>query len=64
MTKRRQTRLHLHDHTYYIRVAVPNALKSLEKRSEIKYSLNTKDYFTAIKLLRRENYKVNLYFEW
>ena len=54
--KQYQTRLHLRDHTYYIRVAVPKALKALEKRNEIRYSLGTKDYFTAIERLRRENY--------
>ena len=54
--KQYQTRLHLRDHTYYIRVAVPKALKTLEKRNEIRYSLGTKDYFTAIERLRRENY--------
>ena len=62
--KQYQTRLHLRDHTYYIRVAVLKALKTLEKRNEIRYSLGTKDYFTAIERLRRENYKINLYFEW
>lgn len=64
MGKNYYTRLHLRHHTYYIRVGVPKALKALEKRNEIRYSLNTKDYFTAIEKLRRESYKIDLYFDW
>ena len=50
--------------TYYIRIAVPKILKYFEKRNEIRYSLNTKDYFTAIERLRKEGYKIDLYFDW
>ena len=64
MGKNYYTRFHLRNHTYYIRVGVQKTLKSLEKRNEIKYSLNTKDYFTAIEKLRRESYKIDLYFDW
>lgn len=50
-----QARLFRRNHTYYIRVSIPNDLKNIIKNREIKYSLKTNDYFESLKLLRRES---------
>ena len=47
-----QARLFRRNHTYYIRVSIPNDLKNIIKKKEIKYSLKTNDYFESLKLLR------------
>ncbi len=47
-----QARLFRRNHTYYIRVSIPNDLKNIIKNKEIKYSLKTNDYFESLKLLR------------
>lgn len=55
-----QARLFRRNHTYYIRVSVPNDLKNIIKNKEIKYSLRTNDYFESLKLLRQESAKIDI----
>ena len=49
--------------TYYIRVFVPTQIRNILKKSEISYSLKTKDYREAVKRLRVEILKVDKMFE-
>lgn len=58
------SRLQLRNHTYYIRVSVPDSLKSLVKKNEIRYSLNTKSYLEALSKLRIESAKIEIYFSY
>ena len=46
------TSLHLRKNTYYIRISVPNSIKDLVKKNEIKYSLKANNYFYALSKLR------------
>lgn len=55
-----QARLFRRNHTYYIRVSIPNDLKNIIKNREIKYSLKTNDYFESLKLLRQESAKIDI----
>lgn len=57
-------RLILRKHTYYIRVALPRWAWHLTKKKEIRYSLATKDYYTALTKLRIESVKIDLYFNF
>lgn len=52
-----QARLFRRNHTYYIRVSIPNDLKNIIKNKEIKYSF---DYFESLKLLRQESAKIDI----
>ena len=63
MTKN-NPRLLLRNHTYYVRVAIPRNLTNLTKYKEIRYSLKTNDYRTAVEKLRRESYKLDLYIDF
>ena len=56
------TRLHLRKNTYYIRIVVPNSIKDLVKKNEIKYSLKTNNYFDALSKLRIESAKIEMFF--
>lgn len=56
-------RLYLKNHIYYIRVAIPRKLQDFAKRKEFKYSLNTSDYYEAIKRLRFQSVKVDLWID-
>lgn len=58
------TRLHLRKNTYYIRISVPNSIKDLVKKNEIKYSLKTNNYFAALSKLRLESAKIEMYFSF
>lgn len=58
------TRLFLRNHTYYIRVALPRWGWDLLKKKEIRYSLNTKNYYDALIRLRAESYKVDIYIDF
>lgn len=51
MTKK-QNRLLLRKHTYYARIAVPRELVFTVKRSEVKCSLKTKNYYEACQKVR------------
>ena len=53
-------RLQLRKHSYYVRVSLPQDVQKLVKKKEIRYTLNTKDYYEAIHLVRRESYKIDL----
>ena len=53
-------RLQLRKHNYYVRVCLPPDVQKLAKKKEIRYTLNTKDYYEAIHLVRRESYKIDL----
>ena len=57
-------RLQLRNHTYYIRIVVPNSIKDLVKKKEVRYSLNTNNYFTALSKLRIESAKIEMYFNF
>jgi hypothetical protein len=57
-------RLQLRNHTYYIRIVVPNSIKNLVKKKEVRYSLNTNNYFTALSKLRIESAKIEMYFNF
>lgn len=48
---------------YYIRVGIPKELQNILKKSEISYSLKTKDYRDAVRKLRVEILKVDKMFE-
>jgi len=41
---------------------VPNSIKDLVKKNEIKYSLKTNNYFDALFKLRIENAKIEMFF--
>lgn len=58
------TRLFLRNHTYYIRVALPRWGWDLLKKKEIRYSLNTKNYYDALIRLRTESYKIDIYIDF
>ena len=53
-------RLHLRNHTYYIRVALPVPVAKLAKKKQLCYTLRTKDYQKALILLRKESFKVDI----
>lgn len=57
-------RLLLRKHTYYVRVAIPRELQRLTKYKEVRRSLNTKDYFTALNRLRAVSYQIDLFIEF
>lgn len=44
---------------YYIRVSIPKELQNVLKKSEISYSLKTKDYRDTVRKLRVEILKVD-----
>ena len=56
------SRLHLRKNTYYVRIVVPNSIKDLVKKNEIKYSLKTNNYFDALSKLRIESAKIEMFF--
>ena len=56
--------LHLRNHTYYIRVALPKKFWELVQRKEVCYTLHTKDYLVATRLLKKEVFKVELLYKW
>lgn len=64
MTKKNYTHLHLRKHTYYVRIAIPQKFWNIVKKKEICYTLGTKDYLTAIHLLKKETFKIELLFKW
>lgn len=64
MEHKKYNRLHLRNHCYYIRVALPKDLWDLVKKKQLCYSLNTKDYYEAISLVRRESYKIDLLIDY
>ena len=49
---KKQNRLFLRKHTYYVRIAVPRDLFFIVKRNEVRYSLNTKNYYDACQKVR------------
>lgn len=53
-------RLYIRRHSYYIRVALPENLWKLAKKKEIRYTLNTNNYYQAIKNLHKESLKIDL----
>ena len=56
----RFSRLYRRNHTFYIRVKIPESLQPIAHKSEIKYSLRTNNYWEALALLRKESYKADL----
>lgn len=59
----RQTYLLKRKGIYYIRVGIPNSIQNILKKSEIRYSLKTKNYREAIRKLRVEILKVDMMLE-
>lgn len=57
-------RLTLRKHTYYIRVQIPKHLSGLARKKNIIYSLRTKDYFEALKRVRKESCRVDMMIEY
>lgn len=49
---KKQNRLFLRKHTYYVRIAVPRDLFFIVKINEVRYSLNTKNYYDACQKVR------------
>lgn len=49
---KKQNRLFLRNHNYYVRIAVPRDLFFIVKRNEVRYSLNTKNYYDACQKVR------------
>lgn len=62
-TMTRYTYLHKRRGVYYIRVGIPNSIRNILKKSEISYSLKTKDYREAVKKLKIEILTVDKLFE-
>ena len=59
----KQSRLFRRKHNFYIRVSIPEKLKKLVKKSEIRYSLGTSNYHLALQRCREESYKIDLWFK-
>lgn len=52
--------LTMRNHTYYVRIRIPNHLAQIAGRKNFFYSLRTKDYAQAINLVKEATYKTDL----
>ena len=60
---KRYPRLLKRNSTYYIRVIIPEKIQFLVKKKEIKYSLNSNNYYEALQRLRSESFKIDRFFD-